>query len=84
MLLLTGYHSDIRLLERAGVAFDPESYAPSFNEETFETNVPGIYLAGQVITGRYSGRIFIENGRFHGEQVIKVIAGRTKGALVEA
>ncbi len=38
--------------------------------------MPGLFLAGAVIAGRQSGRIFIENGRFHGEQVIQTVASR--------
>ena len=41
--------------------------------------MPGIYLAGNVTTGRQTNRIFIENGRFHGERVIQVIASRLRG-----
>jgi thioredoxin reductase (NADPH) len=44
--------------------------------ETFETTVPNLYVAGAVVAGRQSGRIFIENGRFHGEVVIRQIAER--------
>ena len=42
--------------------------APEFNPETFETNVPGMFLAGGAICGRDTSNIFIENGRFHGER----------------
>jgi thioredoxin reductase (NADPH) len=38
-----------------------------------ESNVPGIYLAGVVTAGRETGKIFIENGRFHGGQIISAI-----------
>jgi hypothetical protein len=61
------------------VSFDPVELTPSFDADTFETNVPGIYLAGNVTTGRQTNRIFIENGRFHGERVIQVIAARLRG-----
>ena len=50
--------------------------APSYDPETFETNVPGVYVIGNVTTGRQTNRIFIENGRFHGKTVVDVIAGR--------
>jgi thioredoxin reductase (NADPH) len=75
---LTGYHSDATLLASAGVRFDPVELTPEFDADTFETNVPGIYLAGNVTTGRQTNRIFIENGRFHGERVIQVIAARLR------
>jgi len=76
VLLLTGYHSDKRLFENAGIRFDPLTLTPDYDPETFETNVPGLYLAGQVTTGIHTGKIFIENGRFHGERVVEVIARR--------
>ena len=76
VLLLTGYHADSQLFERAGIRYDPMTKVPDFDAETFETNVPGLYLAGQVTTGIYTGKIFIENGRFHGERVVDVIARR--------
>ena len=48
--------------------------SPEFNPDTFETNVPGLFLAGGAICGRDTSNIFIENGRFHGETIIKTIA----------
>jgi thioredoxin reductase (NADPH) len=82
VFLLTGYHSDTTLLAHAGVAFDPVELAPHHDPETFETNVPGIYVIGNVTTGRQTGRIFIENGRFHGRKAVDVIADRLKAAVV--
>jgi bacillithiol disulfide reductase len=79
VFLLTGYSSDTTLLRNAGVGIDPETCGPTFNPETFETNVPGLYVAGAVVAGKQSGRIFIENGRFHGGQVVSQIASRLSG-----
>ena len=76
VFLLTGYHPDADLMRRAGVECDPETLAPSLNAETFETNVPNLFLAGGASGGRATGNIFIENGRFHGEKIIKVLAER--------
>ena len=76
VFLLTGYRSDTDLLAACGVKFNPVSFEPDHDPETFESNVPGLFLAGQVLTGRQSGKIFIENGRFHGERVVEVIARR--------
>ena len=67
---LTGYHADHDFMSNAGISIDPESMKPTFDPETYETNVGGIYLAGVVMAGRETGRIFIENGRFHGKQII--------------
>jgi thioredoxin reductase (NADPH) len=78
VFVLTGYHSDTTLLANAGVAFDPIGLAPQFDPETYETSVPGIYVVGNVTTGRQTGKIFIENGRFHGKRAVDVIAERLR------
>ena len=78
VFLLTGYRSDTTLLRNAGVDIDPQTCGPVFNPDTFESNVKGIYVAGAVVAGVQSGKIFIENGRFHGQQVIDAIAARQK------
>jgi thioredoxin reductase (NADPH) len=68
---LTGYHTDNDLLRSMNIEIDPETMKPAFNPETLESNVAGIYLAGVVTAGKETGKIFIENGRFHGGQIIK-------------
>ena len=79
VFLLTGYHPNTDMLARFGVEFDTETLVPTHDSDTYETNVPNLFLAGQVLTGIHSGLIFIENGRFHGELVIKEIARRLTG-----
>jgi len=73
---LTGYHPDVDLLQRAGVRVDATSFRPACNPKTLETNVPGLYVAGVVISGRQTNEIFIENGRFHGKQIMEDLASR--------
>ncbi len=68
---LTGYHPDFEFIESLGVQLDPETRKPALDPNTLESNVPGIHLAGVVIGGRHTGEIFIENGRFHGKQIIE-------------
>lgn len=76
VFLLTGYHPDTAMLRRFGIDVDPATMVPAHDPETWETNVPNLFLAGQVVSGIHSGRIFIENGRFHGQQVVREIARR--------
>jgi thioredoxin reductase (NADPH) len=70
---LTGYHCSTKFFDQLGVRYDSDTLRAEYNPETFETNVPGIYLAGSVVGGRINGEIFIENGRFHGEVLVKSI-----------
>jgi len=73
--LLSGYRADAELLASAGVTLN-ERDAPIHDPTTFETNVPGLFVAGGAIAGVDTGTIFIENGRFHGEKIIEEIARR--------
>jgi thioredoxin reductase (NADPH) len=75
VFLLTGYRADRGLFERAGVALNDRD-APVHDPETFETNVPGLFVAGGAIAGVDTGTVFIENGRFHGQKIIDAIARR--------
>jgi len=77
VFLLTGYISDNHLLRDAGIEIDPETCGPRHNAETYETNVKGLYVICAMVAGKASGRIFIENGRFHGEVAIREIASRS-------
>jgi len=74
VFVLTGYHPDFSFIESLGVKLDPESRRPALDPNTLESNVPGIHLAGVVIGGRHTGEIFIENGRFHGKQIVESLA----------
>ncbi len=74
VLLMTGYSADLELLRGAGVLVDQGM--PRYDPETFETNVPGLFLAGGVISGKDTSPIFIENGRFHGEKIVRWLTRR--------
>lgn len=78
---LTGYHPDFEFIESLGVRLDPETRRPAIDPNSLESNVPGIHLAGVVIGGRFTGEIFIENGRFHGKQIVEaLVRNREKAA----
>jgi thioredoxin reductase (NADPH) len=76
VFLLTGYQPDRALLERAGVRVDAQSCVPEHDPGTFETNVPGLFVAGSLVSGSMTGKVFIENGRFHGEAIVAAIRSR--------
>ena len=73
---LTGYHPDFMFIESLGVHLDAVTRKPALDPNTLESNVPGIHLAGVVIGGRHTGEIFIENGRFHGKQIIEALSSK--------
>lgn len=79
VLLLTGYQADADFMRRIGVEINPETLAPRYDVDTYETNVPGLFVAGGQVAGKRTGTVFIENGRFHGEMIAKTIAARSGG-----
>ena len=71
---MTGYKPDTGFLSRHGIVFDEETRRPRLNPETLESERLGVYLAGVLVAGMHTNEIFIENGRFHGEQIAAAIA----------
>jgi len=73
---MTGYKPDHGFLKKMGVTIEEDTGRPTFNENTMETNVPGIYIAGVIAAGYNNNEIFIENGRHHGEHIAQDITGK--------
>jgi thioredoxin reductase (NADPH) len=71
--VLVGFHPDTSLLERFGVTINPETMGPCYDENTFETNVPGLYVAGSIVAGKFNNKVFVENGRLHGAVIVSSI-----------
>jgi len=68
---LTGYHPDYDFLGSMGIELSSDHCRPVCDPVTLESNVPGIYLAGVIVAGSRNNEIFIENGRFHGQQIVE-------------
>ncbi|HYB96773.1 MAG TPA: YpdA family putative bacillithiol disulfide reductase [Vicinamibacterales bacterium] len=78
VLLLTGYHADAAFMQSIGVDIHPDTLSPRYDIDTYETNVPGLFVAGGQLAGKRTGTVFIENGRFHGEVIAKTLAARAQ------
>jgi thioredoxin reductase (NADPH) len=76
VLAMTGYTPDGRLLRALGVAFDDVTGIPHHDPDSMETNVPGVFIAGVLAAGFDANKVFIENGRGHGERIVRAIAER--------
>jgi thioredoxin reductase (NADPH) len=70
VLALTGWRPDHRLLRELGVPLDSETGVPTHDPATMETPVPGVFVAGVLAAGYDANKIFIENGRMHGRQIV--------------
>ncbi len=76
VLLMVGYTPDVSFMRSLGVSVSQDDLMPTYNSETFETNVPGVYLAGTVVCGVHTEKVFIENGRHDGKKIIENILKR--------
>ena len=68
---MTGHGPDVPFLRGTGVKVQPEDNVPVHDPDTFESNVPGIYIIGVITAGNVSSDIFIENSRLHGPKVVE-------------
>jgi thioredoxin reductase (NADPH) len=86
VIAATGYQPDFEFLEAIGLGFRDDGFrTPSYDDATFETTRPGVYIAGTVCGGYQTSRWFIENGRFHARQIAKHISsGRAEKLQFEA
>ncbi|EGL82766.1 FAD-dependent pyridine nucleotide-disulfide oxidoreductase [Caldalkalibacillus thermarum TA2.A1] len=75
---MIGYHPDHAFLTRIGVKIDQTTGRPQYDEQTMETNVPNLFVAGVIAAGNNANEIFIENGRFHGPKIAETIARRSR------
>lgn len=76
VFLMTGFAPNVDLLRQVGVTIDPVTGIPAHDPATLETNVPGLFIAGVVVAGYDANKVFIENGRFHGDQIVARLLGR--------
>lgn len=77
VLALTGYKPDLTFLENMGIQLsDDELKTPTYNPETMETNVEGLFLAGVVCGGMHTHKWFIENSRIHATMIVDHIISK--------
>jgi thioredoxin reductase (NADPH) len=76
VILLLGYEPSLELFDRLGIAYDAATLAPRIDPMSFESSVPGIFLAGILLSGRCPDRIFIHGSRHHGKAIVARILGR--------
>ena len=75
--VMTGFAPQLDLLRQAKVPIDAQTGIPEHNPATLETSVPGIFIAGVVVAGFDANKIFIENGRYHGDKIVARLLGKS-------
>jgi thioredoxin reductase (NADPH) len=79
VLAMTGYKPDYSMLKNFGIQFgDDDAQLPKIHENTFESNLKNVFLAGVILGGLNTSTYFIENTRHQGAQIISSILERAK------
>ncbi|KPM48595.1 YpdA family putative bacillithiol disulfide reductase [Jiulongibacter sediminis] len=74
VIAMTGYQPNLPFLQSLGINLSKdEIMKPQYSDESMETNLPNVYLAGVVCGGMNTHSLFIENSRVHAEQIVKAI-----------
>ena len=77
VLALTGYKPNFYFLESLGVTLsNDKNKTPTYNKETMETNIVGLFLAGVICGGMETHKWFIENSRIHAKKIVQTIIDR--------
>ncbi len=76
VMAMTGYEPDFPFLKKVGVNWETEGDRMLiYDDETHESDIPGIYVAGVVCGGMKTNKFFIENAKDHAEKIVGSIEG---------
>ncbi|OYU66129.1 MAG: hypothetical protein CFE22_10395 [Cytophagaceae bacterium BCCC1] len=79
VLAMTGYKPNLPFLEKMGINLSlDQQRKPEYNENTMETNLPNVFIAGVICGGMDTRSLFIENSRVHAELIVKRILEKNK------
>lgn len=76
VFLLTGYRPDDVLLQKSGITIDLDGMVPVYFEETCETNIAGMYVAGAILGGTLADSMGIEKFRSHAQVIVRDIQSK--------
>lgn len=70
VLALTGYKPNFSFLEKIGIQLsDDGKFYPQYDQQTMETNIENLFLAGVICGGMDTHLWFIENSRIHAKMI---------------
>lgn len=75
-----GYHPDVGLFDRLGLAYDAASQQPQLDTHTLESSRRGVFLAGIACAGSSPDRVFVWGARHHPKAIVARIVGEAPPA----
>ena len=80
VLAMTGYTPDYDLLYSLQIGIGDDEYqTPIYDEETYESSLPNVYLTGVVNGGLKTSRFYIENTRHQADVIIREVSEGVEG-----
>jgi thioredoxin reductase (NADPH) len=77
VIAMTGYQPNLEFLRKIGIGLaNDEVKKPVYDEASYETNVPNVFIAGVICGGMNTHRLFIENSREHALRIVETIRSR--------
>jgi len=76
VMAMTGYKPNFDFLKKLGIYLSEDKFVPTYDPDTMESNMPGIYLAGVVVGGLDTHLWFIENSRIHADMIVDDIVNK--------
>ena len=74
VISMTGYQPNLNFLRKIGINLSQdEIMKPQYDENSMETNLKNVYLAGVICGGMNTHSLFIENSRAHAVRIIQKI-----------
>ena len=74
VIAMTGYQPNLDFLRKIGITLSTdEIMKPMYDDDTQETNLPNVYVAGVICGGMNTHALFIENSRIHAVKIIEKI-----------
>jgi thioredoxin reductase (NADPH) len=74
VLAMTGYQPPFAFMRACGITFhDDPFHTPVYDEDTMETTVENLYLAGVMVGGLKTNKWFIENSRVHAVMILDAL-----------
>ena len=74
VIAMTGYQPNLVFLRKMGITLSTDKIMkPMYDDDTQETNLPNIYVAGVICGGMNTHSLFIENSRVHAVKIIEKI-----------
>ncbi len=71
VIAMTGYQPNLLFLQNMGIHLSDDTIRkPSYDPETHQTNIEGVYLAGVICGGMDTHSLFIENSREHAIRIM--------------